>query len=84
MSPTVFTVPNIPLLQVFLCRRVERRSGQSAVSACACISDALVDPIRGVPSHGMYARLSLCACVNENDREKECYAEMNEWNDFYV
>ena len=30
---------------------------------------------------GMYACLSLCACVNENDREKECYADMNEGND---
>jgi hypothetical protein len=36
---------------------------------------------------GMYARLSLCVCVcvNENDRVKECYAEMNEGrNDMYV
>ena len=32
----------------------------------------------------MYARLSLCACVNENDREEEFYAEMNERNDIYI
>ena len=36
--------------------------------------------------HLAYAALSLCACafVNENDREKECYAELNERNDIYV
>ena len=33
---------------------------------------------------GMYARLSLCASVNENDREKDCYAEMYERNDIYI
>ena len=26
----------------------------------------------------------VCVCVNENNREKECYAEMNERNDIYV
>ena len=32
------------------------------------------------------ARVGVCVrvCVNENDREKECYAEMNERNDIYV
>ena len=33
---------------------------------------------------GMYARLSLCASVNENDREKDCYAEMYERIDIYI
>ena len=32
----------------------------------------------------MYACLSLCGCANENDREKECYGEMNERNNIYI
>ena len=31
-----------------------------------------------------YIFLGVCVCVNDNDREKECYAEMNERNDIYV
>ena len=27
---------------------------------------------------------SVPVCVNENDRENECYTEMNERNDFYI
>ena len=84
MSPTVFTVPNIPLLRVFLCRHVERRSWRIS----ACVSDTRVGPISGSVyprTIGMYAaRLSLCACANENDREKECYAGVNERNDIYI
>ena len=60
--------------------------GESTVSARACISDTRVDPISGSVyprTIGMYARLSLCACVNENDGEKECSAEMNERNNIY-
>ena len=43
---------------------------------------------------GMYVRaclcVSVCVCVrarafvNENDREIECYVEMNERNDIYI
>ena len=29
-------------------------------------------------------RACLCACANENDGEKGCYAEMNERNDIYI
>ena len=64
-------------------------AGESAVSACACISDTRVYPISGsVPAHHWHVcalvSVCVCVCVNENDGEKHCYAEMNERNDMYI
>jgi hypothetical protein len=43
---TGLAIVNIPLLRVFLCRRVERRSGRIRCQ-CAHVSDTRVYPISG-------------------------------------